>query len=135
MGDDKSPYRMRCDYCHRVVLQPGERARECTACGHGKLRLMQVKNWCSICGRPEYGNVSKYPVVLECSRCVEDKLRQMEKDGTFRKIEEARKEKKKGRISRGEARRAKKKVGCVVGEGGGVDRASTVISGPKKGVL
>ena len=126
------PYRMKCDYCDRIVLQPGQKSRDCTACGHGKLRLMLVKNWCSICGRPEYGNVMPYPVIMECSICVQRKLEQMEKDGTFRKIEEARKEKRKGRISRLEARRAKKNGGCVVGEGGGVENASTVISGPKK---
>jgi len=72
--DNKKHFRMRCDYCHRVVIGVCSNSISCTACGHGHIKEIKPKNWCSICGEPQYDNVSKPPVRIECDKCLENKV-------------------------------------------------------------
>lgn len=66
--------RFRCDFCGRTIVKPGSHVVPCTSCGHGHLREVKPRNRCWICGEPQYDNVSKPPVRVECDRCIGRKV-------------------------------------------------------------
>jgi len=71
--------RMRCDYCRRIIIGDVSHSIPCTACGHGYMKEMKPKNWCSICGEPQYDNVNKPPTKVECDKCVDRKVDEISK--------------------------------------------------------
>jgi len=94
--------RLRCDYCRRIIVKSNSHSVPCTACGHGHLREMVPRNWCCLCGEPQYDNVSKPPVRVECNKCVYENMGRMRLAGRFDI-------KPKARIPHQEARRARRK--------------------------
>jgi ribosome-binding protein aMBF1 (putative translation factor) len=72
--------RMQCDYCQRIINRESSRSIPCIACGHGHLREMKPKNWCSVCKEPQYDNLDPKAVVV-CDKCFgarEARIRQIE---------------------------------------------------------
>lgn len=118
---DGQGMRMRCDYCRRIIIQESSRSIPCTACGHGHLRETLPRNWCCICGEPQYNNVSKPPVKVECSACVDTKvegIRKLEREMGVDFAETADMRRKcervtlnKGKRAEGELRTARKQKG------------------------
>jgi len=51
-------YRLKCDYCKRVVYSESGKPIHCSACGHGTLTAQRPKAHCCRCGRPIYDNVT-----------------------------------------------------------------------------
>jgi ribosome-binding protein aMBF1 (putative translation factor) len=76
---DQREARMKCDTCRRIIIKDSPTVIPCTACGHGHLREMIPRNWCCLCGEPQYDNVSKPPVQVECARCVDSKVEKARK--------------------------------------------------------
>jgi hypothetical protein len=44
---------------------------------------MVPRNWCWLCGEPQYDNVSKPPVRVECDKCVYQNMERMRLAGRF----------------------------------------------------
>jgi len=61
----------KCDYCKRIVRRDTNRSFACTACGHGILHHIIPKNYCCVCGKPLYGNLSAPPILIQCSSCTD----------------------------------------------------------------
>jgi hypothetical protein len=70
-----------CDYCRRTVTGKSRESISCTSCGHGRMKEVKPKNWCSICGEPQYDNVSEPPVRVECDLCVYRNTERMRRGG------------------------------------------------------
>jgi len=62
--------RLKCDSCKRIVSMEGNNI-SCSACGHGKLKLMIPHNCCYKCHEPVYMNVDPDRRVL-CWKCTAD---------------------------------------------------------------
>lgn len=126
LGDINPSFLMRCDYCRRIIVKTSTNSAPCTACGHGHLGEMRPRNWCCLCGEPQYDNVSKSPIRVECDKCVGgrvDGIHQLETllKTQFINTEDAKRKCErsvlsKGKVSKGDMRIAREAKGWSQGE-------------------
>jgi hypothetical protein len=95
--------RLRCDCCKRIIVKPSLHVVPCTSCGHGHLREMVPRNWRCLCGEPQYDNLSKPPIRVECDKCAYENMERMRLSGRLDAKPDA-------FISHQEARRARRKA-------------------------